>query len=90
MTASDVANGSYKYTNMERALYFAHEEILKTSGEIYYLRGERTVEVPTMAEMLDDFDVWLQMRSKVMEMSSDNILDTLRNEVLRDKYCYGK
>ena len=54
--ASDVASGNYKYTNMERAVYFAYKEIAAMDNEVYYLRRERVPVATTMARLFGDFD----------------------------------
>lgn len=51
-----MASGNYKYTNMERAVYFVYKEIATMNNEVYYLRRERVPVATTMARLFGDFD----------------------------------
>lgn len=51
-----MASGNYKYTNMERAVYFVYKEIATMNNEIYYLRRERVPVTMTMVRLFGDFD----------------------------------
>lgn len=89
VSAKDVLSGAYRYTNMERALYFAQKEIAKTKGDIYYLKREREFAAPVMQNLYNSFDAWLQAKTKTFNFSDDEILNVIVGEVA-SKYEYGK
>lgn len=88
-TTSDVKDGTYKYTNIERALYFAHEELLNIEN-LYFLRRERSATESSMEGIIAAFDEWLQSRSRTTTMSDDAIVEVIVDAASSEKYSYGK
>ena len=88
-TTSDVKDGTYKYTNIERALYFAHEELLNIEN-LYFLRRERSATASSMEGIIAAFDEWLQSRSRTTTMSDDAIVEAIVDAASSEKYSYGK
>ncbi len=87
-TVANVTSGAYKYTNIERATYFAYSELVSIS-DFVYLRRDRSATEIEMERLVSNFGAWMASRGDYVELADDRFADALSDK-MASGYYYGE